>query len=175
LELVKEIVPNVSHVAVLWQPGGPGSALRAKETESAAAALAIKLQLIEVRRAEDFERAFAAMKKGRADALIPLRSPLVGNQVKRIIELAAINRVPAMYDEREFTEAGGLMFYGTDHVDLFHRAATFVDKILRGAKPADLPVEQPTKFRFIVNLKTARQIGLTIPPNVLVRADRVIR
>jgi putative ABC transport system substrate-binding protein len=175
LELLKEVFPNLSRVAVLWQPGGPGSELRVKETERTAAALGIKLQLIEVRAPNDIEAAFSAMKKARVDALVPLRSPLIGNQVKRIIELAAKNRLAAMYDEREFAEAGGLMFYGTDHVDLFHRAATFVDKILKGAKPADLPVEQPTKFRFVINLKTAKQIDLTIPPNVLVRADRVIK
>jgi putative ABC transport system substrate-binding protein len=175
LELLKEVLPNVSRVAVLWQPGGPGSALRAKETEATAPTLGMKVQLIGVRGPADFDDAFSAMKKERADALIPLRSPLIGNQVSRIIELAAKNRLPAMYDEREFAEAGGLMFYGTDHVDLFHRAATFVDKILKGAKPADLPVEQPTKFRFVINLKTAKELGLTIPPNVLARADRVIR
>ena len=162
-------------LAVLWQPGGPGSELRAKETENAPAALGIKPQLIEVRGPKDFERAFAAMKKERANALVPLRSPLIGNQVKKIIELSTKDQLPAMYDEREFVEAGGLMFYGTDHVDLFHRAATFVDKILKGAKPADLPLEQPTKFELVINLKTAKQIGLTIPPNVLARADRVIR
>ena len=137
--------------------------------------LGIKLQLVEVRRPNDFERAFSAMKKERAEALVPLRSPLIGNQVKQIIELAAQDRLPVMYDERGFAEAGGLMFYGTDHLDLFHRAASYVDKILKGAKPANLPIEQPTKFEFIVNLKTARQIGLRIPPNVLARADKVIR
>jgi putative ABC transport system substrate-binding protein len=175
LELLKEVLPKVSRVAVLWQPGGPGSALRAKETEAAASSLGMKVQFIEVKTANDFESAFSAIKKDRADALMPLRSPLIGNQVTHIIEFAAKSRLPAMYDEREFAEAGGLMFYGTDHVDLFHRAATFVAKILKGAKPEDLPVEQPTKFRFVINLKTAKEIGLTIPPNVLARADRVIR
>ena len=175
LELLKEVFPNLSRMAVLWQPGGPGSALRAKETETMAHSLGIKLQLVEVRRPNDFERAFSAMKKERAEALVPLRSPLIGNQVKQIIELAAQDRLPVMYDERGFAEAGGLMFYGTDHLDLFHRAASYVDKILKGAKPANLPIEQPTKFEFIVNLKTARQIGLRIPPNVLARADKVIR
>jgi len=175
LELLKDIFPSVSRVAVLWQPGGRGSALRAKETETTAPALGINIQLIEVREPNELEGAFAAMKKDRADALLPLRSPLIGNQVRRIIELAAKSRIPAMYDERGFVEAGGLMFYGTDNVDLFHRAATYVDKILKGANPADLPIEQPTRFRFFINLKAAKQIGLTIPPNVLARADRVIR
>jgi putative ABC transport system substrate-binding protein len=175
LELLKEVFPNLSRMAVLWQPGGPGSALRAKETETMAHSLGIKLQLVEVRGPNDFERAFSAMKKERAEALVPLRSPLIGNQVKQIIELAARDRLPVMYDERGFAEAGGLMFYGTDHLDLFHRAASYVDKILKGAKPADLPIEQPTKFEFIVNLKAAKQIGVTIPPNVLARADKVIK
>jgi putative ABC transport system substrate-binding protein len=175
LELLMEVFPKLSRVAVLWQPGGPGSALRVKETETMAPPLGIKLQLIKVRGANDFEGAFAAMKKERADALVPLRSPLIGNQVKQIIELAAKNRIPVMYDEREFVEAGGLMFYGTDHLDLFHRAASYVDKILKGAKPGDLPVEQPSKFELVINLKTAKQIGLAIPPNVLARADRVIK
>lgn len=175
LELLKDIFPSVSRVAVLWQPGGRGSALRAQETEATAPALGIKIQLIEVREPSDFEGAFGAMKKERADALIPLRSPLIGSQVGRIIELAAKIRIPAMYDERGFAEAGGLMFYGTDNVDLFHRAAAYVAKILKGANPADLPIEQPTRFRFVINLKTAQQIGVTIPPNVLARADKVIR
>jgi putative ABC transport system substrate-binding protein len=135
----------------------------------------MKPQFIEVKAPRDFESTFSAIQKERADALVPLRSPLIGNQIGRIIEFAAKSRLPAMYDEREFAEAGGLMFYGTDHADLFHRAATLVDKILKGAKPADIPVEQPTKFRFVINLKTAKQIGLTIPPNVLARADPVIR
>ena len=175
LELLKEILPNLSRLAVLWQPGGPGSELRAKETQTQASAFGIRTQVIEVKGPNDFERAFAEMKQERADALIPLRSPLVGNQIYKILELAAKNRLPVMYDEKEFAEAGGLMFYGPDHLDLFRRVAIAVDKILKGAKPADLPIEQPTKFSFIVNLKAAKQIGLTIPPQVLGRADRVIR
>jgi len=128
-----------------------------------------------VREPNDFEHAFAALKKVRADALFPLRSPLISSQVKRIVELAAKNRVPGMYDASEFAEAGGLMSYGTMLADLDRRAASYVDKILKGTKPADLPIEQPTKFEFIVNLKAAKRIGLTIPPNVLVRADKVIK
>jgi len=175
LELLKEVVPSVSRVAVLWNPVASSSALRMRETEAAAPSLGIKLQPVEVREANDFERAFSALKRERADALFPLRSPFISNHVKRIVELAAKNRVPGMYDASEFPEAGGLMSYGTMLPDLDRRAATYVDKILKGAKPADLPVEQPKKFEFIINLKAAKQIGLTIPPNVLARADRVIR
>jgi putative ABC transport system substrate-binding protein len=175
VDLLREVVPKLSRVAVLWHPGGPGSALRAKETEAAAQSAGIKPQVLEIRAADDLERAFSTMRKEHAEALIPLRSPLMGTQAGRIIGLAATHRLPAIYDEKEFAEAGGLMFYGTDHIDLYHRAASFVDKILKGAKPADLPVEQPTKFRFVINLKTANQIALAIPPNVLARADRVIR
>ena len=175
LELLKEVVPRVSSVAVLWNPDAPSSTLRMRETEAAAPSLGIKLQPVDVREPNDFEHAFAALKKDRADALFPLRSPLISSQVKRIVELAAKNRVPGMYDASEFAEAGGLMSYGTMLADLDRRAASYVDKILKGTKPADLPIEQPTKFEFIINLKAAKQIGLTIPPNVLVRADKVIR
>jgi putative ABC transport system substrate-binding protein len=175
LELLKEVVPSVSRVAVLWNPVASSSALRMRETEAAAPSLGIKLQPVEVREANDFERAFSALKRERADALFPLRSPFISNHVKRIVELAAKNRVPGMYDASEFPEAGGLMSYGTMLPDLDRRAAVYVDKILKGAKPVDLPVEQPTKFELIINLKTAKQIGLTIPPNVLVRADKVIK
>jgi ABC-type uncharacterized transport system substrate-binding protein len=175
LELLKEVVPSVSRVAVLWNPVAPSSALRMRETEAAAPSLGIKLQPVEVREANDFERAFSALKRERADALFPLRSPVISNHLKRIVELAAKNRVPGMYDASEFAEAVGLMSYGTMLPDLDRRAASYVDKILKGAKPADLPVEQPTKFELIINLKAAKQIGLTIPPNVLARADRVIK
>ena len=175
LELLKEILPNLSRMAVLWQPGGPGSSLRAKETEATAWSLGIKPQMIEVKGTHEFQSAFAEMKKHRAEALIPLRSPLIGSHADTVIELAATNRLPVMYDERDFVQAGGLMFYGPDHLDLFRRAAVFVDKILKGASPAELPVEQPTKFEFVINMKTAKQIGLSIPPHVLARADRVIK
>jgi len=175
LELLKEVIPQVSRVAVLWYPDTPSAAFRVRETEAASPSLGIKLQLVEVREANDFELAFSAMKKERAGALVPLRGTLIVNHLKRIAELAAKNRLPAMYDDREFTEAGGLMSYGTMLADLDRRAATYIDKILKGAKPADLPVEQPKKFEFIVNLKAAKLIGLTISPNVLARADKVIR
>jgi putative ABC transport system substrate-binding protein len=175
LELLKEVVPRVSRVAVLWNPDALSSTLRMRETEAAAPSLGVKLQPVEVREPNDFEHAFAALKKARADALFPLRSPLISSQVKRIVELAAKNGVPGMYDASEFAEAGGLMSYGSILADLDRRATTYVDKILKGAKPADLPVEQPKKFEFIINLKAAKQIGLTIPPNVLARADKVIK
>ena len=176
LEVLKEVVPSVSRVAVLWNPvASSSSALRMRETEAAAPSLGIKLQHVEVREANDFERAFSALKRERADALFPLRSPFISNHVKRIVELAAKNLLPGMYDASEFPEAGGLMSYGTMLPDLDRRAAVYVGKILKGAKPADLPVEQPTKFELVVNLKTANQIGLTIPQKVLARADRVIK
>jgi ABC-type uncharacterized transport system substrate-binding protein len=175
LELLKEVVPSVSRVAVLWNPVASSSALRMRETEAAAHSLGIKLQPVAVREANDFERAFSALKRERVDALFPLRSPFISIHVKRIVELAAKNRVPGMYDASEFPEAGGLMSYGTMLPDLDRRAAVYVGKILKGAKPADLPVEQPTKFEFIINLKAAKQIGLTIPQKVLARADKVIK
>jgi ABC-type uncharacterized transport system substrate-binding protein len=175
LELLKEVIPQVSRVAVLWYPDDPLAALRMRETETAAPSLGIKLQPVEVRGPNDFELAFSAMKKERAGAFVILRAPLIINQLKRVVELAAKNLLPAMYDDRDFTEAGGLMSYGTSIPDLYRRAATYVDKILKGTKPADLPVEQPTKFELIINVKTAKEIGLTIPPNLLARADKVIR
>jgi putative ABC transport system substrate-binding protein len=175
LELLKEAIPKISRVAVLWNPEAPGAARRMKEIESVAPFLRIKLQPVAVRGRNDFEQAFSAMKKARAGAFFPLRTGIIQNQLKRIVELAAKNRMPAMYDAREFPEAGGLMSYGTVLVDLDRRAATFVDKILKGTMPADLPVEQPMKFELIINLIAAKQIGLTIPPNFLVRADKVIR
>ena len=175
LELLKEVVSQVSRVAVLWQPVSPGAALRMKETEAAAPSLGIKLQPVEVRGPNDFEHAFSAMKKERAGALVPLRGALIISQLKRIVELAAKYRLPAMYDDSGFTEAGGLMSYGTMLADLDRRAATYIDKILKGARPADLPVEQPMKFEFVINLKTAKQIGLTIPQSVLFRVDKVIK
>jgi len=175
LGLLQETVRGLSRVAVLWNPDFPSGPQRFKDIEAQAKPLGIQLGSSEARRAEDFESAFRAAVKGRAQALITLRNPLIISQQQRIAELAAKNRLPAVYDDREFVEAGGLMSYGTNLADLYRRAATYVDKILKGAKPADLPVEQPTKFEFIINLKAAKQIGLTIPPNVLARADKVIK
>ena len=143
--------------------------------EAAAQELRLQLQSLEVRSANDFDIAFKAALKERAQALIPSPDPLINTQLKRIVEFAAKNRLPAMYGGPEVVDAGGLMSYAPNYTDQYRRAAVYVDKILKGAKPADLPVEQPTKFEFVINLKTAKQIGLTIPPNVLARADRVIR
>jgi len=137
--------------------------------------LGLKVQSLEVRDASDVETAFSAMRREQADSLVTLPPPIIGVQQKRILELSAKSRLPAMHSSKAWVEAGGLMSYGPDVLDNDRRAAIFVDKILKGAKPADLPVEQPKKFEFVINLKTAKQIGLTIPPNVLARADRVIR
>ena len=146
-----------------------------KETELAANALKIQIHFLDARSPKDVEIAFRGIAKRRADAVLVPTMPIVVSQRAQIANLAIKNRLPAMYGQPEHVEAGGLMFYGASITDLFRRAATYVDKILKGAKPADLPVEQPTKFEFVINLKTAKQIGLTIPPNVLVRADRVIK
>jgi putative tryptophan/tyrosine transport system substrate-binding protein len=177
LEILKDAIPNLSRVAVFGNVSAPASAhyLQLKETEVAASVLGITLRAFEVRDPEDFERAFKGALSGRARALIPLRSPMLVNHRKQFLKLAGEHRLPAMYDDKNFVEPGGLMSYGTDRADLFRRAAVYVDKILKGAKPADLPVEQPMKFEFVINLKTAKQIGLVIPPNVLARADRIIR
>ena len=175
LELLKEIVPRLSRVAVLGSLTHPGTAQTLKETELAAGAFAMKLQYLDVRSPEDLETAFRDAKKARADAVLVLTSVVTNAHRKQIVELATKNRFPAIYYTAEWVEAGGLLTYGASFPDLFRRAAYYVDKILKGAKPADLPVEQPTKFELIINLKAAKQIGLTIPPNVLARADRVIR
>jgi putative ABC transport system substrate-binding protein len=176
LELLKEVIPSMSRVAVLRDADAPGSAIGFKEYEAAARAFKIQLQSLEVRGPEpDLERAFQAAARGRASAFVTVRNPLLRRFTKRIAELAIKNRLPSLHEGSESVEAGGLMSYGVNDADQWRRAAVYVDKILKGTKPADLPVEQPTKFEFIINLKTAKQIGLTIPPNVLARADRVIR
>ena len=175
LELLKEVVPRNSRIAILWNPDYKPGASGFKESESEARTLGIQVQSVEVRDPGDFEKAFKIATEGRAGGILPLRSPLIVRQAKRIAELAVKNRLPAAYDDREVVDVGGLMSYGTDLADLYRRAATYVDKILKGRKPADLPVEQPTKFELVINLKTAKQIGLTIPPNVLARADKVIK
>ena len=175
LELLKEIVPRLSRVAVLGTSTQPGYALVSKETELAAGALGVKLQYLDVRGPKDIETAFREASKGRANAALVLVSPVLISQRTQIADLTVKNRLPAIYPRREDVEAGGLMSYGVNVLDLDRRAATYVDKILKGAKPADLPVEQPMKFEFIINLKAAKQIVLTIPPNVLVRADKVIK
>jgi putative tryptophan/tyrosine transport system substrate-binding protein len=175
LELLKETDPKFSRVAVLWNPEYPGLALAFKESEAAARALGLQLQSLEVRGSEDFESAFKAAADRRTGALYVPTSQFFNRHRAKLAELAVKSRLSAIYADRDYVEAGGLMSYGPSLADLYRRAATFVDKILKGAKPADLPVEQPMKFEFIINLKAAKQIGLTIPPNVLARADKVIK
>jgi putative tryptophan/tyrosine transport system substrate-binding protein len=175
LELLKEVVPGLSRVAVFGNSTIRDHAQELKEVERAAAAFGIKLQYVDIRSSQDIETAFRAAGKGRADALLVLHSPIHVSHRKLLAEHAAKTRLPAIYYRHEFVEDGGLMTYGVSLTDMDRRAATYVDKILKGTKPAHLPVEQPKKFEFIINLKTAKQIGLTIPPNVLVRADRVIK
>jgi putative ABC transport system substrate-binding protein len=178
LELVTQAVPGVSRVAVLWQPGGQGERTEKdllKEAEVAARALRVRLQIVEARGPADIDRAFSDMTRARAGALTVLTSTMFGSERRRLVDLAAKNRLPAVYPWREFVDAGGLMAYGPNIADLYRRAATYVDKILKGAKPADLPVEQPTKFELVINLKAAKALGLTIPQSVLGRADEVIR
>jgi putative ABC transport system substrate-binding protein len=178
LEQLKQTVPGVSRVAVLWQPGGVGERTERdmlKEAEVAARALGVRLQVVEARGPEDFDRAFSEMTRARAGALTVLTSSMLFGERRRLVDLAAKNRLPAVYPWREGVDAGGLMAYGPDLADLLRRAATYVDKILKGAKPADLPVEQPTKFELVINLKTAKALGLTIPPSVLARAEEVIQ
>ena len=176
LELLKEIVPRLSRVAVFVSSTSQDYAQALKETELAAGAFGVKLQYLDVLSPGDVETAFGAAGKGKADAvLFRVPGPFISFQRPQIAALAVKSRLPAIYEGAEYVEAGGLMSYGVSITDLARRAATYVDKILKGAKPADLPVEQPTKFEFIINLKAAKQIGLTIPPNVLVRADKVIK
>jgi ABC-type uncharacterized transport system substrate-binding protein len=175
LEVLKESIPGISRVGVLWNPAFPTGPANYRETEKFAAALRLNLQSLEARDPQDFAVAFRSATKKRSQAVFPLRNPLIVNERKRIAELAIGSRLPVMYDDREFVESGGLMSYGTNLAELYRRAAYYVDRIIKGTKPAELPVEQPTKFEFIINLKAAKQIGLTIPPNVLARADRVIR
>jgi putative ABC transport system substrate-binding protein len=176
LELLKEVVPAMSRVGVLRDADAPGSAIGFKEYEEAARALKVRLQSLEVRGPEpDLEGVSQAAAKGRAQALITIRNPLLRRFTKRIAELAIKSRLPSITEGSESVEAGGLMSYGANDFENFKRAAYYVDRILKGTKPADLPVEQPMKFEFAINLKTAKQIGVTIPQSVLFRADRVIR
>ena len=174
LELLKEAAPKVSRAAVLWNPATQGTALFLKETEIAARALGIQLQLLEARSLNDFDGTFAAMATKRAGALLVLGDVMFVTHRIRLADLAAKGRLPAMYTLREYVEAGGLMSYGPITPELFRRAATYVDKILKGARPADLPIERPSKFELVINLKAARAIGLTIPRSSLLRADQAI-
>ena len=173
LELLKEVIPQLSRVAVLWTPSHPASTIW-KRTEVAAQSLGVQLQAAEVRDRDDLEPAFAAIKRERAEALLMLRNPLVNDLTKRIANLAAESRLPAIYDEKRFPQLGGLMSYGTDPADVDRRAAIYIDKILKGARPADLPIERPTKFELVINLKTAKALGLKIPAHLLMEADKVI-
>jgi putative ABC transport system substrate-binding protein len=176
LELLKEAVTKVARVAVLYEPAVRPSVLEVKEVLPVAArALRLTLQPWEVRSADDFDRVFAAMGKQRPDGLFVLSGPLMNANQKRIAGLALKSRLPSMYSNREAVDAGGLMYYGADQADSLRRAATYVDKILKGRTPADLPVQQPMKFEFIINLKTAKEIGLTIPQWTLMKADKVIQ
>lgn len=175
LELLKESVPKLSRVAVLGSSANPGNARVLGEMEAAAQAFSVKLQYRDVLAAKEIEEAFRTARNERADAVVVLAGTIIIAQRTRIAEMAIKSRLPSIYERREFVEAGGLMSYGINIIDLDRRAATYVDKILKGTKPAELPVEQPTKFELVINLKTAKQIGLTIPPNVLARANRVIR
>jgi putative ABC transport system substrate-binding protein len=175
LELLKEAFPKVARVTFLWEPGGSRGNLPLTGMEAAAKALGLRLLSLEVRSLDDFEGAFARAKEERAQALITTTGARINTQQRRVLDLAAKNRLPAIYHYNEFVEAGGLMSYGPNNTDLWRRAADFVDKILKGAKPADLPVQQATKFDLIINLKAAKQIGLTIPQKLLARADKVIR
>ena len=176
LELLKQTVPKISRVAALWNPANPiFQAIQRKETEAAARTLGVQLRILEARGPDEIESAFATMARERTRALLVLGDPVFRSHRKRIADLAANGRLPAVSGTREFVDAGGLMAYGPSFTDMNRRAAYYVDRILKGTKPADLPVEQPTKFELIINLKAAKQIGLTIPPNVLARADKVIR
>ena len=174
LELLKETVPGVSRVAVLWNPANPMLRQQLREIEIAARSLSVQLHPVEARSPDEFDRAFSLIIRGRAEALLVTADPMFAAQGTRLATLAATNRLPAMYGLRRHVEAGGLIAYGANELDLFRRAATYVDRILKGAKPADLPMEQPTRFELVINLKTAKALGLTIPPPLLARADQVI-
>src|ERR671925_2186923 len=175
VELLKEAFPKITRVAALWSPRSSEAVIGLKETEEAARAFVVPLHLVKVQTREDIEKAFAALPKANVNAILVVLSPEVTLNSKIIVDLALKQHLPGMYPTHQFAEEGGLMAYGPLIGDLYRRAATYVDKILKGAKPADLPVEQPTKFELVINLKAAKQIGITIPPNVLARADRVIR
>jgi putative ABC transport system substrate-binding protein len=175
LELLKEAVPTASRMAVLWNPATPGNALALREVEIAARVLGVELQPLEAKRLDDFERAFATMIRQRAGALLVLGDVMFTTHRARLTDLALKSRLAAMYGDRQFVHGGGLIAYGANLLDNFRRAAVYVDRILRGAKPGDLPIERPTKFELVVNLKTAKALGLTISPSLLQRADQVIQ
>jgi putative ABC transport system substrate-binding protein len=172
--VLKEMVPKVSRVALLRNPDNPATAAQLQQAEAAARASGVRLQPLEARVPQEIDRAFAAMTRERAGALLILPDGIFLSQRRHIAELATKRRLPSVYGVGEYAEAGGLMAYGASHIDLVRRAATYVDKILKGAKPGDLPVAQPTKFDLVINLRTAKAIGLTIPPSLLQRADQII-
>jgi putative ABC transport system substrate-binding protein len=175
LELLKEAVRKITRVAVPYVPENATHSLELKEVQSAARALGVTVQTFEIRNGHHFDEVFASLKKNRPDGLQLLGGPVIREHQKRIVDFALKTRLPSVFTSIEAVKSGGLLYYGADLADTYRRVAVYVDKIFKGAKPADLPVEQPTKFEFVINLKTAKQIGLTIPPNVLARADRVIK
>jgi putative tryptophan/tyrosine transport system substrate-binding protein len=176
VELAKDILPRMTRIGILWDPQGPGPVVAFKEYQAAAREFKLDLQSLEVRAPNpDLEGLFKAAKEASRDALVVISNPLIRFHQTGIVELASRKRLPSLYEDRVHVEAGGLLSYGASNSDVYRRAAYYVDRILKGAKPPELPVEQPTKFELVINLKTAKQIGLTIPPNVLARADRVIR
>jgi putative ABC transport system substrate-binding protein len=174
LQLLKEIIPGLARVAVIWNAANPYAAVVLKETQQAGSALAVRIESIEVRSPLDFDNAFAAVIKGSPGGLVVVEDPLTFTERTRIVNFAATHRLPVMYGMKEFVSAGGLIAYGPDYPDLLRRAATYVDRILKGAKPGDLPIEQPTKFGLVINLGTARALNLSIPQSVLLRTDEVI-
>ncbi len=175
LELFKEAVPRISRVAVLWSFSGAAALRQLKEIESVAPALGIQIIPVEVRHSDDFDSAFSTITKERVNALLIIRFPFIRTHLKRITDFTEKSRLPTMYDASAYVKKGGLMSYGSSRSDSFRRAAIYVDKILKGAKPADLPIERPTKFELVINLKTAMKLGITIPPSILYRADKVIK
>jgi putative tryptophan/tyrosine transport system substrate-binding protein len=174
LDLFKQTLPKLSRVTELWNSANVGMRLRVQETERAAPALGVTLQSVTVQSPDDFDGVFAAMSKDRPESLLVMADTVTASNSRRVVEFAARNRVPAIYEARNFVDAGGLMSYGLDFVDHYRRAAYYVDKVLKGVRPADLPVEQPTKFELVINLKSAKALGLTIPQSLLLRADQVI-
>jgi putative ABC transport system substrate-binding protein len=174
LELLRDVLPGIERVAVLWNPAVPDRAVELKNTQLAARTLRVEIQSLEVRRRDDLDETFKAIVKGRADALVILADPVTLTHSAKIIEFATKKRLPTMFNQKPPVDAGGLLSYGTNYKEAFRRAAMYVDKILRGAKPADLPIQQPTKFELVINMKTAKALGLTIPPSLLQRADQVI-
>lgn len=175
LDLLREAIPGASRIGVLANPGPPVYRMARRNLEEAAQSLGLRLHTVEARGPNEFDNTFSTMRKERVDALLVVNDPMLFSQRDRIVKLAAKARLPAIYEWREFSDAGGLMSYGADLADAYRRAATYVDKILKGATPGELPIEQPTKFELAVNLKTAKALGLTIPQSILIRADEVIR